>query len=160
MSFATLQIEGAYDVDVPTLWRHVVRYDALARAMSGALVRVACPAGEEQVGDDVVLVFRLFGVVPVGRWRLKVVTRDDARRRLLSEESGTFVRAWRHEVVVDALDDGRSRLTDTIEIDAGVLTPLVARFARREYARRHRVRKRLVQTGESANASNNRHGRA
>ncbi len=126
--------------------------------MSGPLVRVACPAGEEQVGDDVVLVFRLFGVVPVGRWRLKVVARDDARRRLASEESGTFVRTWRHEVVIEALDDGRSRLTDTIEIDAGVLTPLVARFARREYARRHRLRKRMVE--KSANAAKNRHGRA
>lgn len=134
-----------YTVDAETLWCHVVRYDALERMMSGALVRVQCPTGEEQVGHDVVLVFRLFGVVPVGRWRLKVVARDDARRRLCSEESGTFVRAWVHELVVEALDDGRSRLTDTIEIDAGVLTPLVARFARAEYARRHRLRKRMVE---------------
>jgi hypothetical protein len=35
--------------------------------MSGPLVRVECPKGEEQAGHDIVLTFKLLGVVPVGR---------------------------------------------------------------------------------------------
>lgn len=149
----TVVSKATYGVPAATLWRHVVRYDSLEAMMSGALVHVTCPAGEEQVGHDVVLVFRLIGIVPVGRWRFKVVARDDARRRLCSEESGMFVRRWAHEVVVEALDDGTSRLVDTIEIDAGVLTPFVAWFARRDYARRHRLRRRLVSSAAMDNTA-------
>ena len=139
-----VHVSDTYSVGADTLWRHVVRYDALEAMMSGALIRVHCPAGEERVGDDVALVFRLFDVLPVGGWRFKVVARDDARRRLRSEERGTGVKRWVHEIAIDALPNGTARLTDTIEIDAGALTPLIAWFARRDYARRHLLRKRMV----------------
>lgn len=115
--------------------------------MSGPLIKVACPTGEEQVGHDVVLTFRLFGFIPAGRWRLKITERDDIRRRLKSEERGPLVRRWSHEIAVDAQGANAARLTDTIEIDAGALTPLIARFARAEYARRHRLRKALLDAG-------------
>src|SRR5262249_32942742 len=117
-AMATIRIEGDYDVPAETLWRHVVRYDALEAAMSGALVRVKCPAGEEAVGHDVALVFRFLGVVPVGGWRFKVIGRDDARRELRSEESGTGVRRWAHTIAIADAGEKRSRLVDTIEIDA------------------------------------------
>jgi hypothetical protein len=57
---------------------------------------------------------------------------------------------WRHEIVVDVIDGATSRLSDTIQIGAGVITSLVAWFARREYARRHRMRKRLIETAPPA----------
>jgi hypothetical protein len=137
-------VSAVYNATTADLWAQVVRYDALEAMMSGPWVRVTCPPGEEQVGDDVTLVFRFLGALPVGRWRFNVVARDDERRRLVSEESGTGVRSWRHEVAIDPLDDSTSRLTDTLEIDAGALTPLIAWFARREYARRHRQRQRMM----------------
>ena len=141
----TVKVSETYNVPASALWAHVVRYDALQAMMSGALVRVRCPEGEEQVGHDVALIFRLFGLVPVGSWRFKVIARDDRRRRLMSEERGTGVRSWTHEIVIDADGDNRSRLTDTIAIDAGRMTPLIAAFARRDYTRRHRLRKRLLE---------------
>jgi hypothetical protein len=142
---ATVTVSADYPLEAQALWRHVVRYDALERMMSGPLVRVRCPEGEEQAGDDLVLVFRLFGLVPLGRWSLKVVARDDAGLRLASEERGSFVRRWAHQIALDPLGAGASRLTDTIEIEAGALTSLVAWFAGRDYARRHRLRKRMVE---------------
>ena len=141
---ARVVVAADYPVAAGTLWQSAVSYAALERMMSGPIVRVACPPGEEQAGHDLTLVFRLFGRVPVGRWRLKVTRRDDSRRRLASEESGLFVKSWRHEIAIDALGANSARLTDTIEIDAGVLTPLIARFAQADYARRHRLRQKFV----------------
>ena len=141
----TVAVSETYDVPAAALWSHVVRYDALEAMMSGPLVRVRCPEGEEQVGHDVALVFRLFGVVPIGRWCFKVVVRDNKRRRLMSEEQGSGVRSWTHEIVIDDVGADHSRLTDTITIDAGSMTQLVAAFARRDYTRRHRLRKRLLE---------------
>lgn len=139
----TIVVSAHYDVGPDELWANVVCYASLQIMMSGTFVRVRCPEGEEQVGHDVALTFRLFDIIPVGSWRFRVTARDDVRRRLGSDESGTGVRHWRHEVAVDA-DGLGSRLTDTITIDAGALTPLVAVFARRDYARRHRLRKQML----------------
>ena len=136
----TITVAASYAVPAAALWANVVRYDTLQGMMSGPFVRVQCPQGEEQAGHDVALTFRLFGLIPVGGWRFKVLARDDTERRLLSEESGTGVRFWRHEIKIDAEGEG-ARLTDTITIDAGALTPLITAFARRDYARRHRLRK-------------------
>ena len=140
----TITVSERYDVPAHELWAHVVRYAALEATMSGRFVRVRCPEGEEQVGHDVSLTFRLFGRIPIGRWRFKVTMRDDARRRLVSEEQGTGVRSWMHEIMIDEEPDGGARLTDTITIDAGRLTPLVCAFAKRDYMRRHRLRRRLL----------------
>ena len=139
----TITVSESYAVPAQTLWAHVVRYDSLQAMMSGPFVSVQCPPGEEQVGHDVALTFRLFGAVPVGGWRFKVLARDDTQRRLLSEEEGTGVRYWRHEINIESEGNG-SRLTDTIAIDAGVLTPLIVAFAHRDYTRRHRLRKRML----------------
>lgn len=141
----TITLSDRYAVTADRLWAEVVRYKSLEVLMSSPLVRVRCPEGEEQVGDDVQLIFRLFGAVPIGTWRFKVVERDDARRRLKSEEQGTGVRSWTHEIAVTAEGDAGARLTDTIAIDAGALTPLVSAFARRDYTRRHAQRKRSLE---------------
>ncbi|MBI1213793.1 MAG: hypothetical protein GC190_20220 [Alphaproteobacteria bacterium] len=138
-----ITVTDTYPVTPKELWAQVVRYDSLQAMMSGPLVRVRCPVGEERAGHDVALTFRLFGVVPIGRWRFKVIARDDERLRLVSDENGTGVRLWRHQIDVVAEGSG-SRLTDSIAIDAGALTPLVVAFARRDYARRHRLRKGLL----------------
>ena len=140
----TVTVKGEYDVDAQTLWRHVVRYDTLQALMNAGAVRVALPEGEEREGDDVQLTFRLWGRLPVGRWRIRVVERDDARLRLRSEESGAGVRRWAHTIQIAPVAPARARQTDTIEIEAGILTPLIAAFARREYAARHRARARLL----------------
>lgn len=140
----TITVSERYDVTADRLWAHVVSYASLEALMSGPLVRVRCPEGEEQVGHDVALTFRLLGAVPIGNWRFKVVERDDARRRLKSEEQGTGVRSWSHEIDITS-DGAGSRLTDTITIDAGGLTSLVCAFARRDYTRRHAQRKRMLE---------------
>ncbi len=137
---ARVVVAADYPVPAHVLWQSAVSYAALQRMMSGPLTRVTCPPGEEHEGHDLTLVFRLFGRVPVGRWQVKIVRRDDARHRLASEERGLFVRSWRHEIAIDALDAASARLTDTIDIDAGALTPLIVRFAQADYARRHRLR--------------------
>jgi hypothetical protein len=82
-------------------------------------------AGEEATG------WLLLGeVLPFSRHRLRVAEIDDDARILRSDESGGLVRSWRHDLLVEPLDDGRTRYTDVIEIDAGAFTPVVAAFAR------------------------------
>jgi hypothetical protein len=83
----------------------------------------------------------LGGVVPLHRHHLEVVRVDHAAMTLTSHERGGVLRRWDHDIIVERLDDDRSRYTDRVLIDAGRLTMPVALFAWLFYRyRQHRWR--------------------
>ena len=88
---------------------------------------------------------RVLGV-PFSQHRISIESIDHDRRVLSTNESGGPIRRWRHLIAVEAVpgDDRRSRYTDRIEIEAGVLTPLIAGFAHAFYRLRQRRWRRLA----------------
>ena len=86
----------------------------------------------------------LFHVIPLSRHTIEVVSIDDDRRTITTHEHGGLLRRWDHTLHVEPLDDSRSRYADTIELDAGALTPLMARVASAIFRYRHRRWHRLA----------------
>lgn len=85
----------------------------------------------------------LFGVVPLHRHTIEVVSVDDAARRLETAEHGGVLRSWRH--VLTVRPDGQGCVyTDEVTLDAGALTPVATAFARGMYAYRHLRWRRLA----------------
>jgi hypothetical protein len=96
--------------------------------------------GEESTGW-----LLLGGVLPFSRHRIRVAEIDHAARILRSDESGGPIRSWRHDILVEPLDGGRTRYTDVIAIDAALFTPVVAAFAWWFYGIRQRRWRRLAE---------------
>lgn len=139
----TVRLTHEYPVDADRLWALATDLDALA-GVSGRLVRFeGLPSGHCRTGQVIDLRVSLFGLLPWRPYRMRVISCDDAARRLVSEEEGMGVALWRHRLSVDATEAG-ARLTDEIEIEAGWKTPLVARWARMLYARRDAPRRRML----------------
>jgi hypothetical protein len=86
----------------------------------------------------------LGGVLPLHRHHLEVVRIDAATMTLSSHEWGGLLRRWDHDIVVERLDDQRSRYTDRVLIDAGPFTMPVVVFAWLFYRERQRRWRRLV----------------
>lgn len=72
---------------------------------------------------------RFFHLVPGWEHEICVDSVDEDRREVRTTERGGFVKAWNHLLKVEPFSEERSRYTDEIEIDAGVLTPMVWAFA-------------------------------
>jgi hypothetical protein len=94
----------------------------------------------------------LFHVIPFSRHTIRVVEVDAATRTLRSREHGGILRAWNHTLHAEPVSADRCRYSDTVEIDAGALTPMVAVTARWIYRYRQRrwlrlVRRHLLLTG-------------
>lgn len=89
---------------------------------------------------------RLFGVVPIGeQWIvIGILERGPDRYRMRDDGHGDLVRRWEHRITIEALSSSRCRYTDEVEIDAGVLTPLVAAFASVFFRHRQRRWRALV----------------
>lgn len=94
----------------------------------------------------------LFGFVPVG-WQAVVISEPPPQgdaRFIRDNGYGPLIRRWDHWITIAPGAQGGTSYTDRIEIEAGLLTPLIATFARLFYAHRQRRWRRLAQTGFAA----------
>lgn len=129
-----------YPLSPDDLWADIVDLGALARSMEGELAYEGLPQGEAKPGDTHTVKIKRWGWLPLGEWHMTVVERDDQAHIMRSAERGGPVKLYKHTLKVDQIGDGLSRYTDTMEIDAGALTGMVAPSFQKLYAARHRAR--------------------
>jgi hypothetical protein len=103
-----------------------------------------------QEGDTIRTRFVLFHLVPAP-WlhELRVVRVDDDKREVCSNERGGPIRRWDHAIQIEPLPGDRCRYTDGIEIDAGLLTPLVWAYAQLFYRYRQMRWRKLARSAIS-----------
>ena len=96
---------------------------------------------------------RLFGIVPIG-WQAVVISQppaEGAARFIRDNGYGPLIRRWDHWITIaPGAADRTTHYTDRVEIAAGLLTPLIAGFARVFYAHRQRRWRALAATGFAA----------
>lgn len=83
-------------------------------------------------------------VIPAHRHTITVVSVDHTSHTIQTHEHGGMLRTWNHTLHAESIDAGRTRYSDTLEIDAGRLTPVVTLGARWIFRYRHRRWHRLV----------------
>jgi hypothetical protein len=84
-----------------------------------------------------------FSFIPLGIHTLRFECIDARKRQITTRESNFFVRQWDHVISVNRAPGGSTHYSDEIEIDAGLLTPIVWLYATIFY--RHRQRRwRLI----------------
>ncbi|KPP86975.1 hypothetical protein [Erythrobacter sp. HL-111] len=95
----------------------------------------------------------LFGVIPIG-WQAVVISLPEPSGKVLYVRDngyGPLIRQWDHWIAIGPDPGGRgTRYIDQVTIDAGVLTPIVAGFARSFYTHRQRRWRALVESGFAA----------
>lgn len=142
-------IERSVELDAPAsrVWSAARSPAAFRYVTWGLLSITGLPrTGRFVQGSQVDGWLLLCGVLPLHRHHLEVVGLDEATMTLSSHEWGGVLRRWDHDIVVEQLDDGRSRYTDRVLIDAGPVTLPVAMFAwsfyrYRQWRWRHLVRR-------------------
>lgn len=91
----------------------------------------------------------LFSVLPLG-WQAIVISAPPAKgdtRFLRDDGYGPLIRRWNHLIMIAPNGEGTTHYTDRVIIEAGLLTPLVAGFARAFFAHRQRRWRALARTG-------------
>lgn len=104
------------------------------------------PTGRTATGQTMNVMVSLFGKLPKQPYYMEILACDDERMILRTFEQGAGVKSWRHTLTVTETPSG-SRLTDSIEIDAGLMTPIFALWAKYLYSARHKPRLKLLQGG-------------
>lgn len=153
------RVSTQLDAPPDAVWSALKKKATFLHVTRGA---VSFPGSEDwpkefQEGQRVIARMVFFGVIPAP-WahELRVVSVDEERRELLSNEGGGPLETWNHRIRVEPLPGDRTLYTDEIEIRAGALTLPVWIFAHLFYRYRQarwRGLARLLSGGYSASPS-------
>lgn len=135
----TIDLVHRYPHSPDLVWLVAIDLDHLARIASGKVTFRRLPKGRIFKGQVIDVEVSLFGAMPFQPYRMEVTDFDPVAKRFRSSEKGAGVKSWRHSLQVFE-DGGGARVEESIEIDAGLLTPLFCRWAQFLYASRHKPR--------------------
>lgn len=93
---------------------------------------------EWREGETVVGWVFLIGFLPFSRHHLHVASIDESTRTLSSREFGGVIKTWNHDIEINPIDAKTCRYRDRIEIEAGVMTPVIVVYTRWFYRMRQR----------------------
>lgn len=85
-----------------------------------------------------------FHLVPAYRHTIEIVEVNEATKTVRTHEHGGMLKTWNHTLHVESLGDNSCRYSDTLEIDAGRATAVVAAAAAGIFRYRQRRWRKLV----------------
>lgn len=141
----TVERSTRIDAPVEVVARHVMT-PRLLDHIAAPMVHFGYPAefdrdGEWPVGEHRVSL-KVFGLIPLG-WQVIGIEKPDGpdAETITLRDNGysPLIKRWDHWIVIRPHPSGEGTLyTDRVHIEAGLLTPIVAAYARVFYAHRQR----------------------
>jgi ligand-binding SRPBCC domain-containing protein len=137
---AVVDRSTSLDAPADAVWAAVKTPAAFRRVTRRLLVMPAIRRRQDEwrEGETVVGWVFLFGFLPFSRHHLHIVSIDESTRTLSSREFGGLITMWNHDIEVVPIDAAACDYRDRIEVNAGILTPVIVLYARWFYRMRQR----------------------
>lgn len=154
MAPRTIRIETELPTSAQRVWegmKHPVSFLYVTRGAIG-FPALAGRTDPIHTGDTCTGRVLAFNLIPVHRHTIEILDIDESTRSIRTHEHGGMLKRWDHTLHVEPAGDAHCRYSDTVTIDAGVMTRLTCLLAIGLYRyRQHRwhrlVRKHLLPTG-------------
>ncbi|MEM7689467.1 MAG: hypothetical protein AAF291_10640 [Pseudomonadota bacterium] len=151
----TIEIACVLDCTPDEAWERV-NTSALLHRITAPLIRFV-PRGEGFPAtwrDGEYRAWMLFGgILPIG-WQAIVISKPEPAgetRYLRDNGYGPLIKTWDHWIAIKPADDpSKTHYCDRVTVEAGLLTPLIAGFAKVFYAHRQKRWRELARTDFSA----------
>ncbi len=147
----TIVLETEIPADIEKVWQEV-RTSRLLHYITRGFVRFVPtrtkPFPEIWVEGEYRAWLLLFGFIPIG-WQIIAIEDQPPEgevRRIRDNGRRMMIRTWDHMIEIKP-SGMQTHYVDQITVEAGILTPLVASFAKAFYAHRQRRWVRLAQNG-------------
>lgn len=134
-----LQISTKLEISGEKAWETVKKSSTLVFITKGLLgfSQDAFPT-EWKEGETVATRLFLFNFIPAWMHEIHFLRIDDKQSNLYTNEKGGIISVWNHLIKIEAENEQSCLYTDKIEIEAGILTPVIWCFAQIFYRYRQR----------------------
>ena len=131
------------------LWEKIIEPTSLQYVASPILsfvpIQEGSLSGEWKVGTPYPLKLYFLKFIPLGQHTIKLVKIDRETKTIVSQENGHLAKVWNHTISFKEDSPEVVSYTDEIEIQAGLLTPVIWLFSQIFYRHRQRRWKMLLQ---------------
>jgi ligand-binding SRPBCC domain-containing protein len=144
----TIDLSTYLDAPPQAVWSAVKRsstFEHITPGLPGFSVDGVPGETWAEEGATIGLRLRAFNRSLAWHHTINIVTVDEDRRLIQTQEHGGPVKRWNHTITVDEEGSG-SRYRDHVEIDAGAATPAVWTFAQGLYRYRQNRLRQLART--------------
>lgn len=137
---ALVERSTALEASADAVWAAVKTPSAFRTVTRGLLAMPVIRRRQDEwrEGETVVGWVFLFGFLPFSRHHLHIASIDESTRTLSSREFGGVITTWNHDIEINPIDAKTCRYRDRIEIEAGIMTPVIVVYARWFYRMRQR----------------------
>lgn len=89
---------------------------------------------------------KLFGFIPFGDQIIKssIETKSEDKVEVVDDGKGDNISSWHHTISIERIDEKKTRYTDKLKLEAGILTPFIWVFALILFRYRHYRWKKLI----------------
>lgn len=136
---AELLVTAYYSADADTMFEKASSFADMIEVTKKISTYEGLPALPMVQGRTYVTNVKVFGLFESRDYAIRIDTLCKTTRRMQSSEHNDKVKSWKHTLDVVPHGDG-SVWTDRVSIDAGAMTPILARYARFMYLHRHKQR--------------------
>jgi hypothetical protein len=151
----TIHVQTELPADADRVWQAMTHAATLSYLCRGVIGFPALAGRTERfvAGETGTGWLMLFHVIPLHRHTIHADVVDPATRTIRSREHGGVIRTWNHTLHAEPLGERRCRYSDTVEVDAGILTAAVAWIGTALFRYRQRRWRKLVRKHLSARGS-------
>lgn len=142
----TVHVESVFPTTADRVWAAMLSPVTFLYVCRG-LFGVPALAGRSeplQVGECGTGWLMAFHLIPAYRHTMEILEKDETSKTVRTHEYGGITKAWEHTLHVEPVDEYSCRYSDTVDIDAGFATVIVATIAKGIYRYRHRRWRKLV----------------
>jgi hypothetical protein len=138
----TITLSSIFPAVPEKIWPLLIRIDTLRYiAFPYAVFSLVgdTKVTEWRKGETLRFKLRVFGFIPLGIHSIRAEEMDRVAFIIRSREGNRFVPVWNHTITLKPSGGSFTEYTDTIELDAGLLTGVVSIWSTAFY--RHRQKK-------------------
>jgi hypothetical protein len=142
----TIHVETSLPTSADRVWK-AMQSPATFLYVCKGLFGIPALAGRAEplrVGERGTAWLFAFHLIPAYRHTIEISQVDETNTTIRTHEHGGVLTAWNHTLHVEPLDERTCRYSDTVDIDAGHATALVAAVAVGIYRYRQRRWHKLV----------------
>lgn len=140
-----LLVTGRYAEDADTMFEKASSFADMIAVTKKISTYEGLPALPMVQGRTYKTNVKIFGIPAAKNFAIRIDTLCKTMRRMQSSEHNDTIKCWKH--TLDVMPDGDGSVwTDHVCIDAGLTTPILARYARFMYRHRHTQRGALSVT--------------
>jgi hypothetical protein len=140
---AEITVRAKYTGCADHLFDRASHFSDLIDATSKISTYVGLPSVRMVEGATYKTDIKVFGIFDCKDYHIRVDRLCDQARLMESHEFSESVKFWSHRLHIQPTDDG-AVWTDHVVMDAGLMTPILARYARFMYQHRHKQREGVL----------------